>query len=377
MDLHLTPEQQQLRDASRRILSERLAALVERLPAPVEHDLLQAVRDGQELGWLGLGLPEASGGAGGLGDLALVHEELGRGLAPSLLTTLGLAGRVLLHCEPGPVRDELLEQLCTGSVLLAPALGDGVTAVQQEDGHLHLEGRQRHVVDAAAASSLLLAARDADTGHRYLARLNLDLPGVAFEDQPSLTDVRQCSVTLTAVDLPPDAVLMTDAAAALRDVRCEATVLAAARAVGGGRAVLDRTVEHVRTRHQFDRPIGTFQAVQHQLADVATALDAAGLAVARATWAVESPAGADELATAAGIAGLAASEAFTRATLVAHQLHGGMGFVLDSPLHLWSARAVADGTGPTSRRQLIDELGAALGLTDHALRLPANHRVAP
>lgn len=374
MDLRLTLEQVQLRDATRRVLAERLASLVEQLPEPPVHDLPQAVRDGQALGWLGLGLPEELGGAGGFSEVALVHEELGRGLAPSLVSTLAVAGRLLLHLPPDPVRDHLLAQLSAGSALLCPALGDAFVMTTDTAGATRLDGRQRHVVDAAAASQLVVPARTEDGGPLHLFLVSPRAPGVVVDEQRGTSDIPHCTVTLTGVSVPAEALLTSDAAGALRAVRTEATVLAAARAVGGGRAVLDRTVEHVRTRHQFDRPIGTFQAVQHQLADVATALDAAGLAVARATWAVESGQDSGELEAATAIAGLTARDAFANATLVAHQLHGGMGFVLDSPLHLWSARAIADPTAPGSRRQLLDLLGAALGLSAQGLRTPADHR---
>jgi alkylation response protein AidB-like acyl-CoA dehydrogenase len=160
----------------------------------------------------------------------------------------------------------------------------------------------------------------------------------------------------------------------IRAVRSEAAILGAARALGGGRAVLERTVDHVRTRHQFGVAIGTFQAVQHQLADIATDLDAAGLAVARAAWAVQAGIAAEEVDAAAARAALAATEAFAAATVVAHQLHGGMGFVLDSPLHLWSARAVSDPTAPGTRRSLLDALSASLGLTAHGVRVAEPHR---
>lgn len=379
MDLRLTPEQLQLRDATRRLLVERLAAIVERLPEPPVHDLLQAVRDAQALGWLGLGLPESAGGVGGFGDLAVVHEELGRGLAPSLLTTLGQAARLVLHCDPGPVRDLLLGQLCEGSVLAAPALGEvsgPATTMTATAGGLRLDGHQRHVVDARTVSHLLVSALD-ETGAVQLLLVPTDARGVELEDEPGMADVPQCRLTLSGVVVADKARLTADATAVLRAVRAETTALAAARAVGGGRAVLDRSVDHVRTRHQFGRPIGTFQAVQHQLADVATALDAASLAVARAAWAVESGADQELVEAASAVAALAAGEAFAHATLVAHQLHGGMGFVLDSPLHLWSARAVTDPTAPSSRRHLLDALGSSLGLAADGLRLPAHHRAVP
>jgi alkylation response protein AidB-like acyl-CoA dehydrogenase len=157
---------------------------------------------------------------------------------------------------------------------------------------------------------------------------------------------------------------------ALAAARRDGVILAAARALGGGRAVLERTVDHVRTRHQFGVSIGTFQAVQHQLSDVATALDAAGLAVARAAWSVQTGLDAAE---AVAVAALAATEAFASATLVAHQLHGGMGFVLDSPLHLWSARAVSDPTAPRARRDLLDALADAVGIRAEGIRVAPQH----
>ena len=151
--------------------------------------------------------------------------------------------------------------------------------------------------------------------------------------------------------------------AELAAYRAEVAVLAAARQLGGGRAVLERTIEHVKTREQFDRPIGTFQAVQHQLADVAADLDATELTVAQAAWAVDAGLPADEVRRLSAIAALTAAAAFRRATLVAHQLHGGMGFVLDNPLHLWSALAISDPTVPMTRSAALDELADASGIT--------------
>jgi alkylation response protein AidB-like acyl-CoA dehydrogenase len=359
VDLQLSPEQQQLRDAARRLLAQRLASLVEQLPAPPVHDPSAALRDAQALGWLGLGLPEAQGGFGTFEDLVLVHEELGRGLAPSLVTTLGLAARLVLHADP---THPLLAQLAAGEVLVAVAdpflPGTAARLAPGPDG-LRLHGEVPHVVDAHAVSQLLLAASD------RLVCLPLDAAGVTVVAEESACDLELSTVRLHDVVVFDGWLVAGDVGGATRALRTEATVLAAARALGGGRAVLERAVAHVSTRHQFGRAIGTFQAVQHQLADVATALDAAGLAVARAAWAVDT--GLPDTRAAAAVAGLAAQEAFQHATLVAHQLHGGMGFVLDSPLHLWSARAVADPTAPRGRRHLLDSLA-------DTLRVQPDHR---
>lgn len=364
MDLELSPEQEQLRDTARRLLDARLATLVSQLPSPSAPTPLQ---DAAALGWLGLGLPEKVGGAGGLTELVVLHEELGRGLAPSLVTTLGLAGRLLLHADASSA---LLEQVCSGELALVGPHAFSGTAVRltsAADG-VRLDGTLEQVTDAASADRFLVPAV-AEDGSVALVVVATGVPGLGVRATQTGCDVAACTVSLDGV--VADEVVARDAAAALSVLRVEATVLAAARAVGGGRAVLDRSVAHVSTRHQFGRPLGTFQAVQHQLADVATALDAAGLAVARAGWAVES--GDPEARAAAATAGLAAQQAFREATLVAHQLHGGMGFVTDSPLHLWSARAVADPTAPHGRRHLLDALADEIRVAPHhrAVELPA------
>ena len=351
MDLQLTSEQVQLRDATRRVLGVRLESLVARLPEPSVHDAQQTLKDALDLGWLGLSLPSESGGLGDFTDLAVVHEELGRGLAPTLVTSLTIAARLLLQVGAPP---SLLAQVARGELLVVPVLSEVSAAAAL-----------RLVVDAAAATHLLVPVRG------QLELVALDTPGVTVVEEPSSTDLVHCRVQLDGGAGEPVGALGD----ALDRVRTEAVVLAAARAVGGGRAVLERTVEHVRTRHQFDRPIGTFQAVQHQLADVATALDAAGLAVSRAAWAVCAELPAGEVTAAAAIAGLAAMDAFADATLTAHQLHGGMGFVLDSPLHLWSARAVADPTVPATRRELLELLATSTGLPpDGQVTVAAGHR---
>ena len=345
MDLQLTSEQQQLRDATRRVLGARLESLVARLPEPPVHDAQQTLKDALDLGWLGLALPADADGLGDFTDLAVVHEELGRGLAPALVPALNVAGRLLLNAGGSA---DLLGQIARGELLVVP------TPVAAASGP-RVGGSLRHVVEAGSATHLLVPARDGD--RLALLLVPVDAPGVTVVDEPSTTDVAHSRVELADVE---GTVVCADAGAAVARVRVEAIVLAAARAVGGGRAVLERTVQHVTTRHQFDRPIGTFQAVQHQLADTATALDGAGLAVARAAWAVT--AGLPEVAAAAATAGLVAMDSFAAATLTAHQLHGGMGFVLDSPLHLWSARAVADPSVPLTRRELLELLATATGL---------------
>lgn len=382
MDLRPTAEQQQLRDTLRRLLSRRLHSVVDALPSSPQHDRAQSLDDALAVGLLGLGLPEEVGGAGGFADLVIAHEELGRGLAGPLATTLTLAARLVLRTTTGATRDQVLADLAAGRLLAAPALEEGpdphatlATTAIVGSAAVRVDGRKRWVVDGRDVDDLLVLARDGTTGAAALVRVPVDAPGVGWAPEQSATDVPHWSVAFRDVTVPRERLLTDDAEPGLPEYRTDATVLAAARLLGGGRAVLERTTAHVATREQFDRPIGTFQAVQHQLADVATDLDATWLAVAQAAWAVDSS-NATEAARLAALALLAAGTAVRRATLVAHQLHGGMGFVLDSPLHLWSARAVADPTVPLGRRHLLDQLAEASGITADAVSVPPDHRAA-
>ena len=366
----------------RRLLNRRLGALVDALPEAPSPDPAQALDDALALGLLGLGLPEDLGGAGGFTDLVVAHEELGHGLAAPLATTLTLAGRLLLHTSGGADRDRSLAELAAGRRLAAPALDEGeprsgiATTVTANGDAVQLDGRKCRVASGRQVDDLLVLARRTETGEAVLMRVPTDRAELEWTAAQTAADIPHWSVTFHGVSLTRDAVLGAVAEPALESYHDEAAVLAAARLVGAGRAVLERTITHVKTREQFDRQIGTFQAVQHQLADVATELDATGLAVAQAGWAVEAGATPTQTARLAATALLAARLAARRATLVAHQLHGGMGFVLDSPMHLWSARAIADPTVPMDRRQLLDRLAEALGVTAEGVVVPPDHRVA-
>lgn len=381
MDLTPTFEQQHLRESLRRLLDRRLAELVDGLPEPPQHSREQALADADAVGLLTLGLPEKVGGAGTFADLAVAHEELGRGLAAPLLTTLTLAGRLVLRAalDGGP----LLEELATGRRTATPALTDvgdplgaPATTVSDDGDSVRVDGRKARVVNGRDVDELLVSARDGRTGDVVLVRVPADHHDLEWVDEVQRCDVPHAGVVLREIVLPATARLAAGEEHGLAAFRTDATVLAAARQVGGGRAALDRTIAHVRGREQFGRPIGTFQSVQHQLADVATDLDAAALAVAQAAWAIDAGLPAAVADRHAAVAALAAGAAFQRTTLVAHQLHGGMGFVLDSPLHLWSARAVADPTTPSPRRHLLDRLAAATGITAEGVAVPDDHRAA-
>jgi alkylation response protein AidB-like acyl-CoA dehydrogenase len=174
----------------------------------------------------------------------------------------------------------------------------------------------------------------------------------------------QHEVSFAAVRLPVDSVLADgsrDAWPVVEDVRRVATALQCVEMVGGARAVLDRTVQYIADRVQFGRPIGSFQAVQHHVADLSTRIDAAGLAAWRAVWRCslgsDAPADAGSFEAAVAIAKVAAGDAYVETTLMAQQLHGGIGFTDDHDLHLWSDRARAAAVAFGTREDHLRALG--------------------
>jgi alkylation response protein AidB-like acyl-CoA dehydrogenase len=133
--------------------------------------------------------------------------------------------------------------------------------------------------------------------------------------------------------------LAADADAALARVLDEARVALAAEMGGGAARVLEMTVEHARTRRQFDRPIGSFQAVQHACADMLVGVECARIAALGAAWAADHA--APEAALEAAVAKATASDAYRAVTTKAIQLHGGIGFTWEHDCHLYYRRATA------------------------------------
>ncbi|MDF1604688.1 acyl-CoA dehydrogenase family protein [Nocardioides sp. YIM 152315] len=281
------------------------------------------------------------GAGGGLVEVGVLAREAGRALCPSIvLGTLGL-GLAVDALGDDALRDRLLPGVGRGETRgvaavaspwdagdLAPTL-----SATTEGAGWRVSGVVRYVVDADLADLVLATAltpegrtvgvllRPGDTGRveqlrtsagdRY-ARLHVDATIPAADVLP---------------DLDPEAV---------RRVALTLRALACVELVGVTEAILDRTVEYVRGREQFGRPIASFQAAQHLVADIHIGLQAARLTALSAAYRL----GRGEVATReTAIAVLHTAEAARRASLDAHQLHGGMGYVLETDLHLWSERA--------------------------------------
>ncbi|WP_244928606.1 acyl-CoA dehydrogenase family protein [Nocardioides sp. W7] len=325
---------------------------------------------------LALPFDEEVGGAGGtVDDLAVLYAEAGRALCPTVVLStlhLGLAVAALGTAEQ---QARVLAPLCRGELRGAVALASpydvadvrpSLTAELLADGAVAVSGRLDHVLDA-------------DLAHRVLATATLQTYGEPDRVVGLLVDPRADGVTLTALPtsdgdrlqqldlghvLVPAADVLTgadDAGLAPDRVRGVALLVRALQCVdmvGGAGAVLDRTVAHTRGREQFGRPIASFQAAQHLVSDMHIAVQGARLAARSAVfWHGRGRPAVRETAVAV----LHAASAYRRVTLDGHQLHGGMGYVVETDLHLWSERARLLGTlggGPdVAGRWLEEEIG--------------------
>ncbi|MER7546587.1 acyl-CoA dehydrogenase family protein [Actinomadura sp.] len=362
MELVDTEEQRALRDALRRFFADRSpAAEVRRLMETAEgHDPAVWAQMAGQLGLQGLAIPEEHGGAGfGMRELAVVFEEMGRALvcAPFLATVTAAAA-----LQAGEGGHGLLPGIADGSVVATLAVAeDGGSwdladvGAAFEDGRLR--GAKNFVLDGHIADLVLVAARDEDGVGVYAAE---DVPRTARTLLPTLDQTRKLArIELDGV--PARKVGGEDAARRALDV---AAVALAAEQLGGAQQTLDMTVEYAKVRHQFGRPIGSFQAVKHRCADMFVLVESARSAVLHAAGVADERPG--ELPAAAALAKAYCSDAYFRTAGEAIQLHGGIGFTWEHDAHLYFKRAQGSRQlfGPPALHR--ERLAALAGLTGAA-----------
>jgi len=332
-----------LREAVGRLVGERCApdrvAALADAGEPVDRDLWDELA---AMGLPGLAVPADHGGEGlGFAPAAAAQEELGRGLAlvPSV-STFAVQAALLAAGDLPPVA-RWLPRLASGKVTGAVAAGrtvdgwtaaGGVRAVRTSGGWT-LDGEVPVVADAPAAGVLL----------------------VPVEDEPGLFLVERDAVTVEPVESldptrPLGAVRLRDApgealagpastARVLAAAERTALVMLAADVVGAAARALDMAVGHARTRRQFGRPIGSFQAVSHRCADMLIAVESARALVAAAAEALDEP--SDDTPVAVDLAAAHALDAAVEVTGGCVQIHGGMGFTWEHPAHRHLRRAKA------------------------------------
>ena len=355
--MRLTEEQDELRSAVRALLARH------------EGDAAWGPL-ARQLGVTGLGVPEEYGGAGGgARDVHVVMEELGRALSPvPFLGSTVLTAGCLRASGDAAARERLLPGLAEGTSVGALAWAEqgswepGAVRAEAEaaprpEGGWRVTGVKEHVLDAPRVDVLLVAARTA-------AGLSL------FEVAPGAPEVRRVPlVTMDATRAQARWELRAAGArlvgadgdgervlAQVRDLACAAL---AAEQVGAAERCLDMTVAYAKDRVQFGRPIGSFQAVKHRLADAYVRVESARSAALGAATAADEDAAA--LPRAAAVAASVCAEAFAEVAAETIQLHGGIGITWEHDAHRYFKRAHGAGeflgTAALHRARLATGLG--------------------
>jgi alkylation response protein AidB-like acyl-CoA dehydrogenase len=342
-----TEEQQQLRTAVRKFCADNFDEQTVRrlMESEVPFDTKVWHRLGSELGVLGLSVPEADGGVGGsLVDQAVAVEEFGTVLACGpLFGTVFLAIPALVACPEGPARDELLAELVEGTKTAAFAVADkagvfdpsAVTVTATDDA---LTGTVQRVVDAGAADEILVAAKGSAGISLYA--VNATASGVT--PTPLVTmDLTRPQAVVEFADTPARSLAgPQEAERVITHALQVGSALLAVEQVGAAQHLLDLSVEYAKSRLQFGRQIGSFQAIKHKLADMLVDLEHARSTAYHAVWALSDA--SDDPALAASIAQATASAAFSRIAADTIQVHGGIGFTWEHQAHLYFKRAATD-----------------------------------
>lgn len=300
-----------------------------------------------DAGVFGLAIAEEYGGAGGsLDDLGVFYTEAGRALCPTTVHSSVEAALAIDRLGSPQAKATWLPPLVSGSTRATTALWNARDAAlispllhaDPAGTRWRLNGTADYVADADVADLVVVSAAAGETTLAFL--VDLRAGGVTMERLDMAGGHRAFTLRFEDVSVADDAVLDGDhsgvTASALRRLANTAVALGSLDLVGTGQAVLDRTVDYTKLRHQFGRPIASFQAAQHLIANMHIALAAARLAAHAAVFWI----GRGRVATReTAIARMHAATAARLITLDAHQLHGGMGYVTETDLHLWSERA--------------------------------------
>ncbi|OGA90798.1 MAG: hypothetical protein A3G27_07295 [Betaproteobacteria bacterium RIFCSPLOWO2_12_FULL_66_14] len=361
MNFQPNEEQRLLCESARKFFAHEFGlARVREVETQGLNAFLPVYRQMGELGYLGIAIAEEAGGAGGDWlDLALFAEEAGRALVPTLqITSVVLGAQALLTLgDPG---SERIAALAAGTTVIAPAWLEGTDAGREpaqatravaRGDRVEIEGGKRFVQGYDVASELLVSACDADSSARFVL-VPRDCEGLAATPQRlSSLDVVH-DLVFSRVSVSRQSVLPGAWGAWLEAID-GAKIIAAAWAVGAARAALDMAVTYAKDRKQFGRAIGSFQAVQHRLADAAILLEQASAMVRYAAW---LHARTGHCPREAAMAKLVAGRAIREVTHAATLTFGGYGFMEEFDIQLYFRRAKLLEhliEGPVVQRELI------------------------
>ncbi len=326
-----------------------------------------------ELGWLGLVFPEKYGGSGGsFLDLVVLLEEMGRACFPGPFFSTVISGLLILDVGSEEQKEKLLPKLISGDLKIALALTEPsnsyepsaikLKAVRVDDSFI-LDGTKLFVSDAHIADYLICVARTKEAaGEDGISLFLVDskAPGVSTTLLKTIGGDKQCEVVFKEVKVSKNELLgeVDKGWPAIEKTIQRAAIGKCAEMVGGGQQVIEMVVNYAKERHQFGRPIGSFQAIQFYCANILTDVDISRYLTYEAAWKLSEgmPCTMEVAVAKAGV-----GDAYHRVVALGHQVLGGVGYTEDHDMHLYFNRAKAGellfGNADFYREKIAEELG--------------------
>ncbi len=356
MDLALSEEQEMVKKMARDFLTDKFPKTVVK---EIEESELgyspELWREMAELGWMGLALPEKYGGGDmSFLDLAVLLEEMGRACLPGpYFSTVVLGGLTILDAGSEEQKQEYLPKIASGEAIFTLALTESsarydaaaikAEAAADKDAYI-LNGTKLFVPDAHIADYMLVIARtdEKSKGEEGITIFMVDAksPGISHTVLKTIANDKLCEVVFNQVKVPKENVLgqLNQGWSVVQKIIQRAAVAKCCEMVGCIQQALDMTVDYAKERKQYDRPIGSFQVIQHYCADMATDVDGTRLSTYQTAWMLsEGLPCTKEVAIAKAWAG----EACQRVMALAHQIHGAIGVTIDHDLQYYTRRAKA------------------------------------
>ena len=356
MDLGLNEVQQMLKNSAQEFLSQEcpltLVRAMEEDSRGYTDELWSQIA---AVGWTGLVFPEQYGGTGGsFLDLAVLLEEMGHALLPGpFFSTVVLGGLTVLDAGTEVQKADIVPRICSAQLMMTMALTEpsatyepwGIETVAHTQGDNYvINGTKLFVSDANAADLILVVARTSENTDPSQGITVFMVPagsqGLSISPLNTISSDRQFEVSLDGVIVPAASALgpVDEGWPVVQRALQRAIAGKCVEMLGGAAAVLDMTVEYVKQRTQFGRPIGSFQAVQHHCADMATDVEGSRNIVYQAAWRVSEGGPAEREVS---LAKAWVSSAYQRVCALAHQCHGAIGFTKEHDLQLYTRRAKA------------------------------------
>ncbi|TEU17042.1 MAG: acyl-CoA dehydrogenase [Dehalococcoidia bacterium] len=373
MKLTLTEEQEMLKKTARDFLADKCSKTfvkqMEESETGYSRELWQEMA---ELGWMGLAFPEKYGGGDmSFLDLAVLLEEMGRACLPGpFFSTVVLGGLSILDIGSEEQKQEYLPKIIRGEKILTLALTEPgyhnydassvtVEAARNNSSYI-ISGTKLFVADAHIADYLLCVARTKPENEVTIFLADAKNPKIKHTVLKTIASDKLCEVVFDQLLVPEANILgrLNQGWSAVQKIIERAAVGKCCEMVGNIQRVLEMTVDYAKERKQFDRPIGSFQAIQHYCADMATDVDSSRFSTYQAAWMLsEGLHCTKEVAIAKAWIG----EASQRVFALAHQIHGAIGVTIEHDLHFYTRRTkaaeLAFGDADFYREVVASEMG--------------------